>query len=292
MLGAEIGCGSNACRLRQNGMRWCLAIHIAIALLTMVTLFAAGSTQARAPPQLVVGPVLEIEAAETSFYLRVGGPAESLPRDSYIHIRELPPSVTLSGGEKVATGSWLVELSALENLKVKVPASFAGSSDFVITLFDGGGGVLAERVIQLYVKPASAVAPGKEAAQVQPKRERITTSALPAVSASGPAEQKGAPAKKSTPAELAQAERLVAHGRYYFAQGDVAVARQYFGRAAGLGLPIAAFRLAETHDPYELTRISAHGLKADPAEARRWYERAMQLGMPEADARLRRLGSR
>jgi TPR repeat protein len=89
-----------------------------------------------------------------------------------------------------------------------------------------------------------------------------------------------------------QAQRLEAHGRYYFNHGDITVARQYFGRAADLGLPIAAFRLAETHDPHELTRIGVRGLRPDPGEAKKWYERALELGIPEADVRLRRLGSR
>src|ERR1700754_1194636 len=55
-------------------------------------------------------------------------------------------------------------------------------------------------------------------------------------------------------AEGKQANRLLQRGEDFFAQGNVAVARQFFARAADLGLPLAAFRLAETYDPLELER--------------------------------------
>ena len=63
-------------------------------------------------------------------------------------------------------------------------------------------------------------------------------------------------------------------------------------RAVELGLPIAALKLGETHDPKEFDSFKVLVLKHEPAEARRWYERAVELGVPEAEARLRRLGSR
>ena len=92
-------------------------------------------------------------------------------------------------------------------------------------------------------------------------------------------------------ADLAQAGRLVGKGESYLARGDIAIARQYFERAAELGLPIAALRMAETQDPRELARRGVHGVKANLDEARRWYQRALELNVPEADSKLRRLGS-
>jgi TPR repeat protein len=92
--------------------------------------------------------------------------------------------------------------------------------------------------------------------------------------------------------ELEQAERLVRQGDRYLAQGNIAIARQYFARAADLGLAIAALKIAETYDPNELARPNVYGVKPNPAEARRWYQRAFELNLPEAEARVQRLGTR
>jgi hypothetical protein len=108
-----------------------------------------------------------------------------------------------------------------------------------------------------------------------------------------PREADGSPSRPSpTDAELAQGERLLDRGQQFLAQGNIVIAREYFARAAALGLPIAALRLGETHDPLEFRHLQIFGLKHDPAEARRWYERAIELGANEAEAKLRRLGTR
>jgi hypothetical protein len=88
----------------------------------------------------------------------------------------------------------------------------------------------------------------------------------------------------------AQPERFVKRGDEYLGQGNVAVAREYFLRASGAGVAIAALKLAETYDPNELARMNVHGLLPNAGEARRWYLRALELGSDEATSRLARLG--
>jgi curved DNA-binding protein CbpA len=95
-----------------------------------------------------------------------------------------------------------------------------------------------------------------------------------------------------TRAEVAQAKRMLDKGQQFLAQGNVVIAREYFVRAAELGLAIAALRQGETHDPEELGSSEVHGLKHDPAEAKKWYARAVELGVLEAETRLRRLDGR
>jgi hypothetical protein len=85
-------------------------------------------------------------------------------------------------------------------------------------------------------------------------------------------------------------DRLVNRGDEQLGLGNVVVARQYYLRAAQAGLAAAAFKLAETHDPYELVRFNVQGLMPDLAEAKRWYAKALHLGVPEAKTRLSRLG--
>jgi hypothetical protein len=288
--------------------------------------------------QIVVGPVLDIEAAETSFYLRVGGPAEAVPPRSFILIQGLPPAVELSGAERAGPGTWVVSLSSLEDLTVKAPAGFVGGSDIVITLFDGAGTELAVRDVHLYAKDRFVTGPDSQQAEGEPSRQsEITTGSLSPPAAGPGVQAEASPPRSSiaspapivgpaapsdatlprvvpsttaslpppviapvppvaahkpspTPDQLAQAERLLEQGRSSFGQGNISVARQYFSRAADLGLPIAALRMAETYDPHELERAKVHGPKANAATAAQWYRRAAQFGVPEAEDRLRRLG--
>ncbi len=91
------------------------------------------------------------------------------------------------------------------------------------------------------------------------------------------------------PQEKARAERLLAKGEEYFASGNIAAARDFFERAADVGLAAAALRLAATYDPAELQRVEAKGIVADRNLARKWYERAREMGAAEAVERLARL---
>jgi hypothetical protein len=105
-----------------------------------------------------------------------------------------------------------------------------------------------------------------------------------------PVDRTTATATDSEPAtDFDSAQRLVQLGDRHMAQGNIAIARQYYIRAANLGLAIAAMKMAETQDPNELARWNVRGLKADPAEAKRWYQRALELKASGAEARLRRL---
>jgi len=107
-----------------------------------------------------------------------------------------------------------------------------------------------------------------------------------------PADRTTATATDSEPApakDFDAAQRLVEIGDRHMAQGNIAIARQYYIRAANLGLAIAAMKMAETQDPNELARWNVRGLKPDPAEAKHWYQRALELKASEAAARLRRL---
>lgn len=125
------------------------------------------------------------------------------------------------------------------------------------------------------------------------------TNAAPAATASAaiktppspPATQPDQPVSARTPAAAAtpQQQRLLAQGERNLADGNIAIARQYFGAAAELGSALAAFKLAETNDPYELQKAKVVGLKSDAAEALRWYRKAAEAGMAEATQRIERL---
>jgi TPR repeat protein len=72
--------------------------------------------------------------------------------------------------------------------------------------------------------------------------------------------------------------------------GNVVVARQFYQRAAGSGLPEAAMAMAATYDAHELARMEGvFGVQPDTAMAKKWYEEAWQLGARDAESRLGRL---
>ena len=86
-----------------------------------------------------------------------------------------------------------------------------------------------------------------------------------------------------------RAERMVNQGDTYMAQANFAAARQFYRRAADIGLALGAMRLASTYDPVELVLHKVQGLSPDAAEARKWYNRARELGASDASIRISRL---
>jgi len=85
------------------------------------------------------------------------------------------------------------------------------------------------------------------------------------------------PSKTPDPAARAQAERLVEQGDRQFANGNVAIARQYYARAADLGFAPAAIKLADTFDAKVLAVHGVHGVRPNPTEAEKWRRRAAEL---------------
>jgi tetratricopeptide (TPR) repeat protein len=195
----------------------------------------------------------------------------------------ITPQVALAPAEQVALApvEKIVSLPIEPAVAPPVGKVVVASAQVVVPSEPGKG------VVPSAPEKVAVASPGKAAGQPQRSPDEITTSALSPSAPSLPPRDRPAPSS----ADLAQADRLVGKGESYLARGDIAIARQYFERAAELGLPIAALRMAETQDPRELARRGVHGVKANLDEARRWYQRALELDVPEAGSKLRRLGS-
>ena len=82
---------------------------------------------------------------------------------------------------------------------------------------------------------------------------------------------------------------MVQRGDAYLNQGNLAAARQFFRRAADMGLASGALRMGATYDPVEINAQRMVGVQADTKEAISWYEKARELGAPEAQVRLSRI---
>jgi TPR repeat protein len=241
------------------------------------------AAQQRPPATLQIAAVTNAVAAS-----RVRLPIEvqlhdGQAKNSFIRIRGLPPTASLSEGYAIAPGAWAVPLNALPNLMLILPVGLEGRSTISITLVNVEGSVLAEAATTLAVtKAAQAPAASSASASATPQRE-----APPANSTT-----RALSAPQLAPAERAKAQGLFDMGREQLTRGNIYAARKFFERAAEAGLPESAMALAATYDPDELSRLRVVGLKAEPGEARKWYERARDLGATEAEERLRRLGSR
>lgn len=269
---------------------------LALALACAVS-FANAQTSGRYSIS-IAATILAEPGVANPLPIQIAGNA--LPKNSFIRIRGLPPSATLSEGHVIAAGSWAVPLSALPTLKLTAPISDNGRSQLTITLVGIDGTVWAEARSSLAVVPASSIPVTDEA-----RSQKQTT-----VATVGPA---GAPPPEPTPAtrhglndtgvvtpqapelsaeDAERAERLLGRGNDMMEEGDVAGARLFYQRSVDIGLAKAAIAMAETYDPGELRRWPVRGLQPNIDLARQWYERALQLGAPEASDRLRRLSSR
>jgi hypothetical protein len=239
----------------------------------------------RAEPRInVAAAIVAQPASQASLPIQIG-PPEALPANSFVRLRGLPPSISLTEGHAIGPGSWAIPLFGLAALKANIPAGVSGRSEVVISLVSVDGALLAEATTALVVGPAVILAPPEQ------KRGAAGTSPPSPVPAVRP--ERSAPLVRPpelTSEERSRAEKLLAQGERFLSQGNIAVARQYFQRAAEAGLAQGAIRLASTYDPAELARLQAQGVVPDRAEARKWYERARELGAPEAEERLARLG--
>jgi hypothetical protein len=271
---------------------WLTAAALAFGILAAIGGVDRVAAQRSDAPRIAVPPTILAEpASQAALSIQIGGPPGNLPNNTFVRLRGLPASVSLTEGYAIAPGSWAVPLVGLPSLKVVVPAGVSGRTDVTIHLVGVDGTTLAETKTALVVGPANMIAPG------EPKAELPSSRSAPAV-ATPPAERlerRAQPRPADLPPEVKErAERLIANGDRHLEQGNVGAARMFFQRAAEAGLAAGAIKMAATYDPAELDRlgVKVQGAIPDPSEARKWYERARVLGAPEADERLTRIGGR
>jgi hypothetical protein len=226
-------------------------------------------------PRVTVAPNIVVEPATRAPLPITVGPADALPNRSFLRLRGLPPTVSLSDGHAIAPGAWAIPLNALPGLHLNVPTGASGKSDLSLSLVGEDGQSLAEATAALIVAPAPVAVPPPEKKAAAP------------IASPPPPQRPKAPVL--TPEQRESAEKMLARGEQDLEGGNIALARQFLLRAAEAGLAKGALLLAATYDPRELARMRAQGIQPNPALARKWYERAKELGAPEAEERLARL---
>jgi hypothetical protein len=253
-------------------------------------------------PHINIGKVVLVEpASETPLPIQVG-PIDAIPRNSFVRIRGVPSSASLSEGHSIAPGSWAIPLSVLPNLRISIPVGVSGKSDITIALVQIDGTVLAESRAALVVAAAELIAPSQPTAPRERSVASVGNPPAPLDASPPPASRPPVPAaslppvREPPPAALTEDQKraltFVVRGRAQAQQGNIAAARLFYQRAAEANLAEGALALAGTYDPAELAAMGVAGVLPDIALARRWYEKARDLGAREAEERLRRLSSR
>ena len=229
--------------------------------------------QAQAQQQeffLNVAPVMLAEPASRSPLPIQVGPQDALMRNSFVRIRGLPATATLTEGHAI---------SAVLRVGLQ-----QGRWDVVVALVTIEGKVLTEAKTALVVGPVQLIAPSQQQAQAKQAPSVVANLARPI-------EPVPQPEPQSSP-ERERALGLHAKGKELLGLGNVQPARALFRRAAESGLAESALALAGTYDPHELAKLRVVGLQPDVAAARQWYTKARELGAPEAAERLKRLEAR
>jgi len=273
-----------------------LAAVVGLAGLALLSAAADAGAQSPDRPKIVVAETIAAERAkEVPLPIRIA-PESSMPRNSFVRVRGLPPMAALSEGHSIAPGAWAIPLQGLASLKITLPPNAAGRTDFVVTLVALDGTVLDEARSALVIggRPPAA-AQGERSVPTAPARVLGATAQPPGAVEERPA--RAAPSLKAEPPAMLPQDReralkLLKQGDEQMAQGNVAAARPLYELAADAGLAQGAMALAGTYDPAELARFGVRGVQPNTAEARRWYERARQLGASDADQRLLRLGAK
>jgi hypothetical protein len=276
--------------VRSIGVVWFTNPTWALCLAAAMLAIAAAPATAQREPALtiVVPPTIVAEPASQTVLPIVVRPHGKIPPNTFVRVRGLPTSVSLTEGHAIAPGSWAVPLIGLPGLKAIVPAGVSGRSEMVVQLIGVDGTMFSESRSALVVGPPTMVVPPPRAAAVPPpKRAAAAPPPAPTVRPDRPPSR----GPQLPPEIKARAEKLVSQGQRHLDQGNIGAARLFFQRAAETGFALGAIRLAATFDPVELSRLNAQGVRPDLDEARRWYERARELGAPEAEERLARLGS-
>ena len=195
------------------------------------------------------------------------GPPSALPGNSFVRLRGLPPSVSLTEGHAIGPGSWAVPLFSLPTLKANIPAGVSGRSELIISLVAVDGTLLAEARTALVVGPSAMIAPADKATGTRsaPMPRHLRPPCPPGGPTATVWPRRGHPSCR--PRTRRAAEKLIAQGERFLTQGNIASRAQFFQRAADAGYAPAAIRLAATYDPAELARLQVQGVVPDRAEA-------------------------
>jgi hypothetical protein len=86
------------------------------------------------------------------------GPWDAVPRNCFIRLRGVPPTISLTEGYATGAGTWAIPLVALPTRKANVPVGSSGHVELGVTLVAIDGTLLAKGTTVLVVEAGSTVA--------------------------------------------------------------------------------------------------------------------------------------
>jgi hypothetical protein len=262
--------------------RWLARLLLAGCSAGLIMAFDA-SGQQRKPPNLVVSSQLWLRPGiQNPLEVKVV-PADAIPPQSVIVIRGVPSSMRFSEGRLFGPGVWVIPIARLADLKLQTPPDASGGGMLTIVLTSLEGAPLAEAQVAIIPMPAKQAVENTTAPVIVPLPVPVVT---PPPAFTGTTQDSFSPpqAMSESRGELIL---LLEKGTENLRLGNILLARQFYQRAADKGLAEAAFALAGTYDPYELSRKKEMaGVSPDPELAKKWYQKAGELGSSEAAARL------
>jgi hypothetical protein len=104
-------------------------LRVAAVLVWSIATFQATPVHAQSAPAINASPAILVEpGAETPLPILIG-PQETIPENSFLRLRGLPPNASLTEGHTIAPGSWAIPLAALPALKISLPIGLSGKAD-------------------------------------------------------------------------------------------------------------------------------------------------------------------
>jgi hypothetical protein len=190
-----------------------------------------------------------------------------------LKVMGLPDQAYLTAGVEISKGDWLLKPAEIPNVKLVVPSSESPTIGLSVAAIETNTGELAAPVKEMTVALETPLT------QVQP--------------ANAPPEAAGSqkiPDPLAVPPPNPEAQGMVEKGDSLLKTGDLAMARQFYLKAAELGLAAGSFGVARTYDPAIYAALGVNGLQPDPAKAAEWYRKAAAAGVVDAEKALTKLG--
>lgn len=269
--------------LRYHAARRYTGLLLHTLCIVTVMLHADASAQASrangddGSPAVIADPEFRANPGDiVSLPIRIRN-QEAMPRRTLVLIKGLPPNIHLSEGKVFGAGIWVIHPDRLASLSAKISPDATGGVDISIFLTTPEGDAIAERRSRLIIGSPSRPAAPTSAAQGASPRE-------PAQSAA----ERAIPLARLDDETRVLANKLMIKGNDSMKVGSVIVARQYYERAAELGLADGAAALAMTYDAEQLARMTnLVGVEPNKEMAKKWYEKAKQLRSQDTSAQVR-----
>ena len=135
-----------------------------IAAVVLGLIASNGAAHAEGTPFIKVAPAIFAQPASQIAMPIQLEPLAIVPRNTFIRLRGLPRSVSVTEALAIGPGVWAVALLDLAKLNLNVPVEVSGRSNLLVTLVDVEGTILAEAASALVVGPAVVLAADQEPA--------------------------------------------------------------------------------------------------------------------------------